>query len=137
MKTSLKRRIGAIAIALSLPLAATPVAFSQTGGGGAHGCFGGPAFFGNDFAALSANLSSTFPKNGRVWQAANNGAVFDKYCELAGGKASVYDDGRVEPSVVTLDDGTSIRLRLTSNSGGYTIDINSPNHSKDYKVHVA
>ena len=37
---------------------------------------------------------------------------------------------------VIFSDGTVAVFRTTGLSGGYTIDLNSPSHSKNWKVHV-
>lgn len=140
MKRATKRKVVAVSAVLLLPFSSATEALASNGtGGSGEYCFGGlnGAFFGQDFNALSNYLSGKFPKNGRVWQAPDNAAVFTTWCELTEGKGEAHSDGTVKPSSVQLGDGTDIRLRTASASGGYTIDINSPNHTKLYKVHVS
>lgn len=139
MKNSSSVRMLSIAISLLLPLGGVAAANAQTGGGSDMGrfCGGGSIFFGNNFESLRMNLDNSFPRSGRVWQAPNDTAVWKKWCEIQGQTASWGLGSGAKPSSVKLDDGTRVGFRATSKSGGFTIDINSPTHSKDFKVHVA
>ncbi|WP_150114459.1 hypothetical protein [Corynebacterium oculi] len=145
MSVSIKRRLFAAGLAVVLPISGTalaaPQAVAETVIGG---CFGStpdrPNFEGDSFLELSDFLSAKFQKNGRVWQAQDDQAVSDAWCSLNGNRASVANaDGQIsaDPSERTLGDGTKLSFRGTSKSGGYTIDINSPDRTKNFKVHVA
>lgn len=146
MSVSIKRRLAAVGLAVMLPVSgaamAAPQAIAQ--GGGGVSCFGPtadrPNFEGDSFSELSDFLSGKFQKNGRVWQAPDNAAVVDVWCQLNENYASVSHDGGVvtaDPAERTLGDGTKLSFRGTSKSGGYTIDINTPDRTKNFKVHVA
>ncbi len=91
----------------------------------------------SNFADMKSVLDQRYgPVNSsRVWQAPTDDDVWEMYCIATDGKAYTVDD-QVYPRDVRLSDGTYVGFRLSSLSGGYTIDIN-PNNGYTYKVHVA
>lgn len=133
-------RILPILISLLLPLGGVATANAQTGGGGVDGRFCGTKldfFYGSTFESLRTYLDSFYPRNGRVWQAPNDSSVWARWCEIQGQTATWNSIDGANPSSVELKDGTRVGFRTASKSGGLTLDINSPAHTKDFKVHVA
>ena len=95
----------------------------------------GKAFFG-DFEHARARLDMRYPRKGRVWQAPDDNAVWSEWCLFSRGKA-VMCGAKTTPTRVTFHDGTVASFRTSSKSGGYTIDFNTPTHTKIWKIHVA
>lgn len=131
----MRRKIIALAIALTSAtnLAVTIPATAQDAGS-ARWCSGGAGFFGG-FEQARSILDSRYQRNGRVWQAPSDNAVWDEWCWMTSSKASMSNNV-ASPTRVIFSDGTVAVFRTTSLSGGYTIDLNSPSHSKNWKVHV-
>lgn len=132
-----KKLIGLLmATVTALGAAQAPIATaSEPSGGSARWCAGGQAFFG-DFEHARSQLDKRYPRNGRVWQAPNDSAVWSEWCLFSNGKA-VMRGTETTPSRVTFRDGTVASFRASSKSGGYTIDFNTPTHTKNWKIHVA
>ncbi|AMY19560.1 LGFP repeat-containing protein [Rhodococcus sp. PBTS 1] len=106
------------------------------------GRFCSNGYFGwNSFDSLRTSLDSWYARNGRVWQVADDDEVWDVWCRVTSGEASIrYTDNTtsIEPGPrYDLDDGTISYFRTTSTSGGYAIDFNVPSLSQVWKVHVA
>lgn len=104
-------------------------------------CAGGNFNPWSNWGEMKSSMDSQFgPYNGNlVWQAPNEDAVWNVYCAVTDGKASITDTdagSTVTPRNVYLSDGTYVGFRTTSASGGYTVDIN-PNDGNQYKVHIA
>lgn len=89
-----------------------------------------------NFDQMRSYLDGTYRRNGRVWQAPSDEAVWRLWCGATKGSA-ILNGATAIPNRITLNDGTILSFRASSSSGGYTIDINSLNHSKLFKVHVA
>lgn len=112
-------------------------------GGGAGGRFCGGGLFGwGNFDLMRSSLDSWYPRNKRVWQAPDDNAVWKTWCHITNGDASIMQVGADEPVVRPsprhdLADGTINYFRTRSRSGGYTIDIRSPRHTTNFKVHTA
>ncbi|WJJ14434.1 hypothetical protein P9990_26865 (plasmid) [Prescottella equi] len=114
-------------------------------GGGAKFCSNG--YFGwTNFDDLRTSLDNWYPRNGRVWQVANDSEVWKTWCKVTGSEAYIASwtssDGTtsraIKPSPrYDLEDGTICYFRENSTSGGYTIDFNTPGNTQNFKVHVA
>lgn len=113
------------------------------GGGGVGGRFCSNSVFGwSTFESMRSSLDSWYPREDRVWQAPDDNAVWKTWCHITNGDASIMQASD-QPAVITpsprydLSDGTINYFRTESLSGGYTIDINNPNQSRNWKVHTA
>lgn len=117
----------------------SPVSSPATASGGAW-C--GPSNTPANFAGMERYLNVKFGQRNKnqVWRASSNIEVWRVYCFASGGKAKMgYHGNRLTsltPSYIRLSDGTRVDFRITSSSGGWTVDINRPGVSKLYKVHV-
>ena len=103
-------------------------------------CPGG-AFGFNRFTDMASWLNRQYPYRAatQVWQARNDTDVWNTFCILTESKGAIFrfaGGAQTSPNPYIMRDGTRISLRLTSASGGYTIDINRPGVKKLYKVHV-
>lgn len=116
--------------------------FYDNGQRGIGGRFCQSGYFGwSNFDSLRTSLDASYARNGRVWQVADNDEVWKVWCKVTRSKASIVE---VDNSITIkpgprydLEDGTICFFRLTSRSGGFTIDFNSPNNTQNWKVHVA
>lgn len=130
---SLVAAFAAIGLALVAPIAAPPVADAQPV---VRDCPGNNyVTLYTNFDELRSYLNGKYRKKGRVWQAPNDEAVWRLWCGATHGSA-ILNGSNAIPNRITLNDGTRVSFRPGSTSGGYTIDIRSLNHSKNFKVHV-
>lgn len=89
----------------------------------------------DDFDGLRSYLDSFYRRKGRVWSVPNDEAVWRLWCGATKGEAILNGDSAI-PGDITLSDGTTMRFRKGSKSGGDVIDIKSGRHTKLFKVHV-
>ncbi|MBK4147494.1 hypothetical protein [Corynebacterium macginleyi] len=89
----------------------------------------------DDFDGLRSYLDSFYRRKGRVWSVPNDEAVWRLWCGATKGEAILNGDSAI-PGDITLSDGTTMRFRTGSKSGGDVIDIKSGRHTKLFKVHV-
>ncbi|WP_146183435.1 hypothetical protein [Corynebacterium liangguodongii] len=126
--------LAAIGLALIAPAVASPIAEAQPV---VRDCPGDNyVTHYTNFDQMRSYLDGVYRRDGRVWQAPNDEAVWRLWCGATHGSAFLNGDTAV-PNSITLNDGTVVSFRTKSGSGGYTIDINSLNHSKLFKVHVS
>lgn len=114
-------------------VAPSAMAVEETGGRWCDdGVFDWPSF---DDVRESLDMWYPGSRSGRIWSLPSDDEVWEIWCHATNGEASMWD-GVVEPSRLTLKDGTIANFRTTSKSGGYTIDFNTRQHTKPFKVHV-
>ena len=89
----------------------------------------------DDFDGIRSYLDSFYRRKGRVWSVPNDEAVWRLWCGATKGEAILNGDSAI-PGDITLSDGTTMRFRKGSKSGGDVIDIKSGRHTKLFKVHV-
>lgn len=89
----------------------------------------------DDFDELRSYLDSFYRRKGRVWSVPNDEAVWRLWCGATKGEAILNGNSAI-PGDITLSDGTTMRFRKGSKSGGDVIDIKSGRHTKLFKVHV-
>lgn len=89
----------------------------------------------DDFDGFRSYLDSFYRRKGRVWSVPNDEAVWRLWCGATKGEAILNGDSAI-PGDITLSDGTTMRFRKGSKSGGDVIDIKSGRHTKLFKVHV-
>lgn len=150
----MRRKLAALALGLALPFLATPAAQAtapahpsapanvvtpdQIAGYWCSGRYGW-----NSFESARASLDTWYPRNGRIWQAPDNTAVWHTWCHVTNSQATMtvrhgdYANAEIDPWRITLADETIVTFRATSASGGFTIDFNTTTHTQPFKVHVA
>ena len=121
--------------AVQAPTASAQISTQDSGRWCPSGYFGW-----SDFGGFRGWLDQRYGRQGRIWSVPNDGVVWDIWCRVTNSKATLQQrsgqNAVVSPSTVFLNDGTRLDFRTSSRSGGYTIDINTTTHTKNFKVHV-
>lgn len=135
----LKKHVAAVAIcALCSSLIAIPSPAQASGAN--RDCVGTSYPLLYDFAQARAAMDKKFgkPNKNKVWQARNESAVWDAWCQMTHSTALMQDGKLITNEQETFPvDGSYARFRTNSTSVGYTIDLKNANGGKKiWKVHV-